>query len=97
MSFDQFETERRRLEILNLVGEKPGYTANEAVIREQLEGLGHRVSRDRLKADLAWLVEQDLLLAQTPGGVYVVTLTARGSDVARGLARVPGVAKPLPV
>jgi hypothetical protein len=94
--FDDFQTERRRLLILRELTESSAYTAEENALRQRLEALGHAVSRDRLRSDLAWLAEQDLIILQTPGGVHVPSLAARGMDAARGLTVVPGVAKPLP-
>lgn len=96
MSYEDIVTADRRLAILQSLAAASDYTANEVVLGEQLGALGHRVSRDRLRADLAWLEEQGLLVAQQPGGVWVVTLSARGYDVAGGTARVPGVARPRP-
>ena len=40
--------------------------------------------------------EQGLVILQRPRAGWIVTLTSRGSDVAEGLANVPGVAKPRP-
>ncbi len=96
MSYEEIVTADRKLALLQTLVAAPDYTTNEVVLVDRLAELGHRVSRDRLRADLAWLEEQDLLLAQQPSGVWVVTLTARGYDVAQGVARVPGVARPSP-
>lgn len=94
--FADLVTEDRRRVILAELARAADYTANSVVLGDLLARQGHRVSRDRLRADLAWLEEQDLVLTQQPGGVWVVTLTARGYDVAQGVARVPGVARPRP-
>jgi DeoR/GlpR family transcriptional regulator of sugar metabolism len=95
-TFASFKAERRRLEILRAVAKAPAFTVDETVLTHDLDHIGHAVSRDTLRADLAWLEEQGCLLAQQPGGVWVVTLTARGSDVAKGLANCPGIAHPVP-
>ena len=51
--------------------------------------------RDR--TDLAWLRDQALVrLIETVPGVQVAELSARGMDVARGMAIVPGVSRPSP-
>lgn len=96
MSYDDIVTADRRLVILRALSQDVDYTLNEFVLLEAIGVHGHRVSRDRMRADLAWLQEQELVLAQQPGGVWVVTLTARGYDTAQGLAHVPGVARPRP-
>lgn len=92
----EFLQARRRLLILRAAGVGQAYTADETVLSHSLRGAGVAVSRDVLRGDLAWLEEQGCLLAQQPGGVWVVTLTARGSDVAKGLAHCPGIAHPAP-
>ncbi len=85
-----------RLRLLCILSAAPAYTANEVTVRQLLEGLGHSLSRDALRTHLAWLEEQDCLIAQQPGGIWLATLTSRGEDVARGVAHVPGVARPRP-
>lgn len=96
MSLEKFETEHRRLTILRLLAARQAYTLDESVISRLLGEYGLAVSRDRLKTDLAWLEEQDLIVGQKPGGVWVATLTSRGFDARKGLTVVPGVAQPDP-
>lgn len=97
MSFQDFETEGRRLGILRILARRNQYTANEYSLNDELVGAyAHNVSRDRLHGDLAWLDEQGLVITQQPRVGWVITLTSRGADVAAGLAQVPGVARPRP-
>ncbi|GHB24318.1 VpaChn25_0724 family phage protein [Salinicola rhizosphaerae] len=97
MNYPDFETEGRRLSILRILARRNQYTTNEYSLNDELVGAyAHRVSRDRLHGDLAWLEEQQLVITQSPRAGMIVTLTARGHDAATGLANVPGVAKPLP-
>ncbi len=97
MSLQDFETEGRRLGVLRILSRRNQYTANEYSLSDELKGAyGHHVSRDRLHADLAWLEEQDLVITQQPRAGWLVTLTARGNDVATGAAQMPGVARPRP-
>ena len=86
----------RRLVILRSLHEDPGYDLNEYVLQSVLEALGHTVSMDRVRSDLAWLEEQGLVSVRDVAGVKVAKLTARGSDVATGRAVVPGVKRPAP-
>lgn len=95
-SFERLLTEDRRLMILRLLAEDPGYQANVYVLRPALEAVGHTVSHDRLEADLAWLAEQGLVTVGEAAHVTVGRLTARGADVASGRATVPGVKRPEP-
>lgn len=96
MNFAERITADCRAIILRTLADAADYTANEATLDAALQQLGHHLSRDKLRTELAWLEEQSLVIAQQPAGVCVVTLSARGYDVARDTARVPGVARPRP-
>ncbi|MGQ0700393.1 MAG: VpaChn25_0724 family phage protein [Panacagrimonas sp.] len=96
MSFREAEQADRRLVILRLLELAPGYECNSSVLQMALEQYGHNVSRDLLHTDLSWLAEQGLLTARDISTLKVCELTARGADVARGKASVPGVKKPSP-
>ena len=89
-------TEDRRLVILRLLKEAPGYSANGSVLHTALARFGHRVSRDQVRGDLAWLEEQGLVKSETIDALYVATIVQRGLDVAAGDATVPGVKRPSP-
>lgn len=83
-----------RLVILRVLAELPAYRANSSVLTMALERFGHAATRDQIKTELRWLEEQGLLSIDDIGAVLVATLSERGSDVARGRAKVPGVARP---
>jgi Fe2+ or Zn2+ uptake regulation protein len=85
-----------RLVILRALSEDPDYSHNEAVIREILAAVGHRVSWDTVRTQLSWLAEQGLVHIENVGGLLVAKLTARGTDVASGAATCPGVKRPRP-
>jgi hypothetical protein len=95
MNFRELLEADQRLVILRLLSELIAYKANSSVLTMRMDQLGHAVSRDSVKTHLAWLAEQGLLSSEEPvPGVLVATLTARGMDVAKGRAIVPGVARP---
>lgn len=94
MSFANFLREDMRLVILRLLSELPAYSANSSVLYSALSQYGHYPSRDAIKSELYWLQEQDLVSIDDIGTVLVATLTARGHDVAKGRAIVPGVKRP---
>tara|TARA_R110000850_G_scaffold156735_4_gene280940 strand:- start:1215 stop:1514 length:300 start_codon:yes stop_codon:yes gene_type:complete len=97
MSYQDFETEGRRLGILRILARRNQFTTNEYSLNDELKGAyAHHVSRDRLHGDIAWLEEQGLVITQQPRAGWIITLTARGGDVASGTAQVPGVARPRP-
>lgn len=95
-TFEAHQTEDRRLVLLRVLADSTGYQTNEFLLESMLDEMGHTVSNDRLRSDLAWLTEQQLITQQAVGGVTIAKLTARGFDVARGRAQVPGVKRPRP-
>lgn len=97
MNYAAVLAEDRRLCILRILQGAPGSSANHYVLQTALESLeGHRVSRDAVKTDLAWLAEQGLVTAEDMPPLVRVELTGRGDDVAAGRAVVPGVRRPVP-
>lgn len=88
--------EDRRLVLLRVLAEAPGYAANDSLLHGALEQFGHVVSRDVVRSELSWLCEQGLLVIDEVATVFVVQITMRGIDVATGRAVVPGVKKPGP-
>lgn len=97
MSFQTTLAEDRRLSILLVLEQTPGYSANAFLLRDAVGSIyGHNASIDQVRTDIAWLAEQALVTARAVGEVTLATLTARGADVAAGRAQVPGVKKPMP-
>lgn len=97
MSYQQHIIEDRRLVILRLLAEDPGYSHNDRVLQTGLGHLGHNVSGDVVRSDLAWLAEQGLVQVEpVRADLHVATLTTRGDDVAAGRAMAPGVKRPGP-
>lgn len=91
-----FLTEDRRLAILRTLDCAEGYAMNESVLQAALERVAHSVSRDRVRADIAWLSEQGLVESNlvADGNVMVARLTTRGQDVAAARSVHPGVRRP---
>ena len=85
-----------RRAVLDLLMQTDGYDLNENILRSALSEFGHRPSRDKLRTQLDWLVEQNLLTTRTVGGIIIARLTDRGLDVAENRVSVPGVKRPLP-
>lgn len=95
-SFTQRLAEDRRLVILRLLAEAPGYAGNESILHRAAATFGHVVSRDVIRTDLSWLAEQGLVVVEEIASIMVATVTQRGLDVAAGTATVPGVQRPSP-
>ncbi len=92
--FSTHLTEDRRLVVLRVLAESSGYTANEFILQQMLEQFGHVVSIDRVRTDLAWLQEQQMLTISDVADVQIAHITARGQDVAAGRTVVPGIKRP---
>jgi Fe2+ or Zn2+ uptake regulation protein len=98
MSLNEVVTADRRLVLLRLLEQAPGFSANHSILHSALAEFGHTPSRDVVLTDLAWLAEQGLVSTRTAleGKVVVATVTDRGCDVAHARATVPGVKRPSP-
>lgn len=97
MSYGDLVLQDRRLCLLRSLHDDPDYAANDSVLQGLLSQMGHGVSRDVVRSDLAWLAEQGLVVLETPiDGVTVARLLERGADVATGRSVVPGVRRPSP-
>jgi len=95
MSYAEEVMADARLRLLQILAAKPLYTGNELSLKSELaKCYGHAFGRDLMRAQLVWLDEQGLLTIQQPGGMMLVTLSGRGSEVGCGLSRHPGVAQP---
>ena len=84
-------TEDRRLALLKLLRECPGETVNSRVLLAGVLLHGHSVSADRLRVDVAWLEEMEMVTVRDASDVLLVALTERGTEVAAGTVRVPGI------
>ena len=97
MSYQTTIMEDRRLSLLLVLDQTPGYSANAFLLRDAISQIyGHNASLDQVRSDIAWLTEQALVTSRTVGEITLATLTARGVDAATGRAHVPGVKKPMP-
>ena len=93
MNYPDVFTQNARLIILRELAETNGYTSNDSVLQMVLERWGQKLSRDRVRTELAWLADQCLvsLVPLGESGAQRVTLKERGLDVATGATTVPGV------
>lgn len=96
MAYNELVTADLRLVALQALEQDPDYSHNEHVLLGVLASLGHGVSTDRLRTELEWLSEQGLVSIEDVHGLWVVSLTRRGGDVACGRAHMHGVKRPRP-
>ncbi len=85
-------THARRLRILQLLAESPGYEASQELLYQALEN----ASMTAVSSDLSWLTECGLTTRRAISELALARLTTRGMDVAHGRERVDGVARPTP-
>jgi len=96
MKFAEALAQDRRLVILKLVAEAGG-TANESVLRQGLELLGHTagVTHETVRDELRFLEETGCVKVEWfEDRVAVARITKRGVDCAEGRIRVEGVKRP---
>lgn len=91
MSYTELTIEARRGNVLKELAWVGIEAVNEVLLYKILTGMGHRISSDALRVDLAWLEEQGLVEIEDLAGVYLTTITQRGEDAAKGLVTVPGL------
>lgn len=89
-------TEHLRLAMLRIVNDAPGRTANHAVIQGALTSWGFKVSRDRVKTELAWLADQQAVTVGDIADYKVATANERTLEVAEGVLVIPGIQRPSP-
>lgn len=98
-TFPERMREDRRLVLLRLLCEQPGYRANSSNLHAGLYALAVPGTRDDVITDLHWLRDQGLLtleaLPEVPS-LYIAVITQRGADVGNGCAGIPGVSRPSP-
>jgi hypothetical protein len=86
--------EERRSYILRMLDSSENGRLNAGMIQVGLQRMGMVAPRHTVLADLAWLEQTRLLsVSDLPVGIKLAILRQLGSDVAKGEASIPGVAK----
>lgn len=86
-----------RLRMLQLLASLPEYTCSLSALGTALcARFGHCLGADRLGAEATWLDELGLVMKRPVGSTWILVLSIRGQDVAKGRSEVPGVARPAP-
>ncbi|MEE3071746.1 MAG: hypothetical protein VX378_11670 [Pseudomonadota bacterium] len=96
MSYAQTLQEHARLTILRMLEDAPSYTLNVLIMTQLMRSYGINYSRDQVTGEVHWLKEQGLVNVEDMKGFIVVEATARGVEVAQGIAQYPGVQRPRP-
>jgi hypothetical protein len=95
-TFADYLAEDRRLAILRTLEAAAEYEANDSMLAQFARQIGHAVSRDQIRTDLAWLKEQGLITIEEILTVQIAKLTQRGLETAQGIVTTPGVKRPSP-
>jgi len=98
-SFADRLREDRRLVMLRLLSEQRGYTLNSSNVHAGVDYLGIQCTRAEVLADLRFLGDNGLVTLEPLAdieGLYKVTLTRAGREVAQGQQEVAGVSTPAP-
>ena len=94
--FKDLVNENLRIAILRTLEQAGGYSMNDSILHAFLDRIGHSHGRDKIRTELHWLAEQDLVTLGGIETVLVATLTERGLDAANARITVPGVKRPSP-
>jgi len=86
-------TQSRRLCLLRLLSENNG-KLNESVIDTALSAYGFCQSRDELRDDFRFLIDNGCATDEWVSDIMVLSITRRGHEVVQGLIEVPGIQKP---
>ena len=78
---------RAILDLLNDIGGQQ----NDDVIARLLTGLGHRIARRDVAAELRWLAHQKLVTIEEVGPFLVAEIQPDGTDLSEGRLSVEGV------
>lgn len=92
---DTLATEAR-LKILRLMRQSGEAPLNHELLQMALLSMSVRMTADQVRAELGWLEDARCVKLINVGPLVVAELTERGSDVARGLSVLPGVARHVP-
>lgn len=86
----------RRIAILRFLKDSPEYTSNASLLTDVLRGVGVTSTFDQVVTELTWLQEQGFASFDPHATYPVVTATARGVEIAQGVASHPEIQRPRP-
>lgn len=97
-SFNEVQAQDRRLVILRLLHHDAGLTVNDRVLKVGLVHIGHNVSLDVVRADLAWLesvqaITVEVMKAQDTD-IHIAKLALAGQEHIERARVIPGIKRP---
>lgn len=96
MSLDAIQKRQRRLYILHTLTAAVAFEANDELLFLALNDSGHNCNRGQLRRDFRFLESQELIKTEQTLDLSVITLTAKGEDVAQGRLLIEGIQRPRP-
>lgn len=96
MTYAERIAQQQRLLLLQALQQDNDYTVSDLMLQAWLDECGMALSRDKLRTELQWLMDQGVLELECSGALYIAKLTGRGLDIAEGRATNPGIARPRP-
>ncbi len=99
MTYNKYYLAQLRLAILRVLSELPAYGCNSSTLKDGLKAWAFDVPSATFSAELQWLADSGLITLednQIKPTIKMLKLTERGLDVASGLTKAEGVAKPSP-
>jgi hypothetical protein len=88
--------EHLRLTLLRVLHEAPGNAGNDSLLTAAVRTIGIQATRDQVRTELTWLQDHGLVRLEELEHLLIAKLTTDGDEVAQGLRKVPGVARPTP-
>jgi len=83
-----------RLTILKALAMTADGRMNENMLREALDGFGHRRPLDYLHAQLCWLADNRVIRLESPGSVQIAEISRKGLDHIERRSFTPGIRIP---
>jgi hypothetical protein len=93
-TLDQHKSEHRALALLRFLNRQPGSISNECIINLLFEKIGLVCSRQQVRDSLERVEKLGLIRTAKAEDLVVVSLLAKGEEVAKGSVIVEGVLRP---
>lgn len=83
-----------RLAVLRALLDLKGRTGHESLLTDMVGAVHIMADRDQVRAEVIWLHQEELVVADVKHGALCATLTERGINVAEGRSDHAGVKRP---
>lgn len=87
-------TRHLRLAILRALLDLKGRTGHESLLTDMVGAVHIMADREQVRAEVIWLHQEEMVIAEAKHGALVASLTERGINVAEGRSDHAGVKRP---